>query len=139
MSEGERKETPTKRRKAERRYNMAEKKMTRVEALNIALETVENVEAREVLKKMVEQLSKPRKKNEGPSKAHRENEKLAAEMVAAITEKGEPVTSKWVCEHVRFITTPQKCTAVARIAIENGELVRIKEGKVITYAVPDAE
>ena len=39
---------------------MAEKKMTRKEALTIAIETVENTEAVEVLTKMLEQVTKPR-------------------------------------------------------------------------------
>lgn len=116
---------------------MAEKKMTRVEALNIALETVENTEAREVLRKMVEQLSKPRKKAEGPSKARRDNERLAHDMADAIAAKGERVTSKWVTEHVRGIMTPQKATAVARVGIDLGLLTREKEGKVIYYNVAE--
>jgi len=116
---------------------MAEKKMTRVEALNIALATCENAEACEVLTKMVEQLSKPRKKAEGPSKARRENERLLGDVLAAIGEKGEPVTSKWIMEHVRGLLTPQKVTAVAKIGIENGSLVRTKEGKTVTYSLPE--
>lgn len=39
---------------------MAEKKMTRKEALEIAIAATENVEATEVLGKMLEQISKPR-------------------------------------------------------------------------------
>ena len=39
---------------------MAEKKMTRKEALTIAIEVVENEEAREVLQKMYDQVTKPR-------------------------------------------------------------------------------
>ncbi len=116
---------------------MAEKKMTRVEALNIAIAAVENEEAREVLGKMVEQLSKPRKRAEGPTKARRENEKLAHEMAEAIAAHGEPVTSKWVCEHVRFITTPQKCTAVGKVAIDLGLVEKTKEGKAVYYSVPE--
>ena len=123
---------------------MAEKKMTRVEALNIVLEATregfeaeEMTEAREVLKKMVEQLSKPRKRAEGPSKARRENERLLAEVIAAIEAKGEPVTSKWITEHVRGLLTPQKVTAVAKIGLEDGSLVRTKEGKIITYSIPE--
>lgn len=114
---------------------MAEKKMTRVEALTIALETCENEEAREVLTKMVAQLSKPRKKAEGPSKARLENERLLAEAIEAIEAKGEPVTSKWLMEHVRGLMTPQKVTAVAKIGIEAGSLIRNKEGKTVTYSV----
>ncbi len=112
---------------------MAEKKMTRVEALSIALETVENTEAREVLAKMVEQLSKPRKKAEGPSKVRRDNERLAHEMADAIAEHGEKVTPKWVTEHVRGILTPQKAVAVAKVAEELGLITKGKEGKTTYY------
>lgn len=112
---------------------MAEKKMTRVEALNIALETVENAEAREVLTKMVEQLSKPRKKAEGPSKARRDNERLAHDMAEAITAHGEKVTPKWVTEHVKGIMTPQKAVAVAKVAEELGLIAKTKEGKATYY------
>ena len=112
---------------------MAEKKMTRVEALTIAVETCENAEAREIIGKMIEQLRKPRKKAEGPSKARRDNERLAHDMAEAIAEKGEPVTCKWVTEHVRGIMTPQKATAVAKVAVELGLIERHKDGKTITY------
>lgn len=121
---------------------MAEKKMTRVEALNVVLEATregfeaeEMVEARKVIAKMVEQMSKPRKKAEGPSKARRDNERLAHEVAEAIAAKGERVTSKWVTEHVRGILTPQKATAVAKVGIELGILTREKEGKSIYYNV----
>lgn len=113
---------------------MAEKKMTRKEALEIAIAAVDG-EAREVLTKMYEQVTKPRKKAEGPSKTRLANEKLAAECVAAIEAHGEPVTGKWLVEHVNGLLTPQKCTAVIRIAIENGEVVKTKEGKNTYYAL----
>lgn len=129
---------------------MAEKKMTRKEALVIAIDHMRDdaledpqgefsnvAEAVEVLNKMLEQVSKPRKKSDAPSKARRENEKLLADVIAAIEEKGEPVTSKWLTEHVRGLMTPQKVTAVAKIGIDNGSLVRIKEGKVISYSLPE--
>lgn len=112
---------------------MAEKKMTRVEALNIALETVENAEAREVLTKMIEQLQKPRKKAEGPSKARVQNEALAYQVADAIAAKGEPVNTKWITEHVSGILTPQKATAVCRVALDLGLIERQKDGKTVTY------
>lgn len=120
---------------------MTEKKMTRVEALNIALDVlVEHegeCEATEVIRKHIAQLSKPRKKADGPSKTRRENEQLLIAMIEAIEAKGEPVTSKWVTEHVRGLLTPQKVTAVAKIGIDDGRLVRIKEGKAVYYALPE--
>lgn len=121
---------------------MAEKKMTRVEALNVVLEATregfeaeEMMEAREVLTKMVEQLSKPRKKAEGPSKARLQNEALAHQVADAIATKGEPVSTKWITEHVSGILTPQKATAVCRVALDLGLIERQKDGKAVTYTV----
>lgn len=114
---------------------MAEKKMTRVEALNIAIATCDNVEARDVLVKMAEQLKKPRKKAEGPSKARRDNERLAQDMADAIKAHGEKVTPKWVTEHVKGIMTPQKAVAVAKVAEELGLIAKTKEGKATYYEI----
>jgi len=47
---------------------MAEKKMTRKEALEIAIATVENVEAVEVLEKMYAQVTKPRTRKPNTAK-----------------------------------------------------------------------
>lgn len=127
---------------------MAEKKMTRKEALEAAIylvklaadETIntDNAanwnEAAEVLGKMYASITKPRVKSNAPSKARIENEKLAAAAVEAIREHGEPVTCKWITEHVRGILTPQKATAVMKLAIDAGEVTREKNGKVVTYA-----
>lgn len=118
---------------------MAEKKMTRKDALTIAIASCENEEAREVLKKMLEQVSKPRKKAEGPSKTRRDNEVLLESLLEAIEAHGEPVTSKWVTEHVRGIMTPQKATAVAKIGLDSGRLIRTKEGKAVYYSLPVSE
>lgn len=114
---------------------MAEKKMTRVEALSIALESVENAEAREVLHKMIEQLSKPRKKSDAPSKARRENEVLAHALAEAIEAHGDKVTPKWVTEHVKGILTPQKAVAVAKVAEELELVKKSKDGKATYYEV----
>lgn len=85
---------------------MSEKKMSRKEALEHAIKFItdecdaagvwedSDCEAIEVLTKMHEQVSKSRKKPEGPSKARRDNERLAREVAEAIAAKGEPVTGK---------------------------------------------
>lgn len=123
---------------------MAEKKMTRKAALENVLgwiaegyipsdeATVEEVQ--EVLEKIYASVTRPCVKSDAPSKARILNESLAAQCVAAIREHGEPVTGKWLIEHVNGLMTPQKVTAVMKIAIENGEAVREKNGKVITYS-----
>lgn len=115
---------------------MAEKKMTRKEALEFVLALPEvkgNAEVAEVLGKMYASVTRPRVKSDAPSKARILNESLAAKCVAAIREHGEPVTGKWLIEHVNGLMTPQKVTAVMKIAIENGEATREKNGKAITY------
>jgi len=115
---------------------MTEKKMTRKEALELAIAAVENEEAKEVLTKMHAQVTKPRKKSDGPSKTRLINENLAAKCVAAI-EGHDKVTSKWLIEHVNGLLTPQKTTAVMKIAVEDGRAVRIKEGKAIYYSLAE--
>jgi len=125
---------------------MAEKKMTRKEALQWTLDIVadyasdypENAEMAnqvwEVLNKMLAQVSKSRKKSDAPSKTRIQNEGLANQCVAAIAAHGdEPVNSKWLQEHVHGLMSPQKTTAVMKIAIEDGRIVKEKDGKNTVY------
>lgn len=109
--------------------------ITRAAALAYAIECCDNPEVVEVLRKMHAQVTKPRKKSDAPSKTQIMNRNLAAAAVAAIREHGEPVTSKWICEHVNGIMTPQKCTAVMKVAVDAGEAVKNKDGKAVTYTV----
>ena len=121
---------------------MAEKKMTRKEALEFVLalpEVENNAEVAEVIGKIYASVTRPRVKSDAPSKARILNESLAAQCVAAIREHGEPVTGKWLIEHVNGLMTPQKVTAVMKIAIENGEATREKNGKVITYSASSSK
>lgn len=125
---------------------MAEKKMTRKEALELAIRLVNHVateddaanwsEVAEVLTKMHEQVSKPRKKSDAPSKTRLINENLATKCVAAM-EGHEKATSKWLVEHVNGLLTPQKTTAVMKIAIDDGRVVRTKEGKTVYYSLAE--
>jgi len=118
---------------------MANKEMTRAAALVFAMELIENtsdapeyVAAHEVLAKMHAQIIKPRKKSDAPSKARILNESLAAKCYEAMEDK-EGVTTKWLIEHVNGIMTPQKCTAVMRILVDDGKVIRNKEGKAVIY------
>ena len=107
--------------------------MTRAQAIAIAIESVTNEEARNILEKMHAQLVKPRAKSNTPSKARIQNETLARAMADAIAEHGEPVNNKWVCEHVRGCTTPQKTVAVAKVAAELGLIEIQRDGKSTCY------
>ena len=113
---------------------MANKNMTRAQALELAIAAVDNAEAVAILEKMHAQVTKPRKRSDAPSKARVANEALAAAAVEAM-EGHEAVTTKWICEHVRGILTPQKCTAVMRIAVDDGRVIRSKDGKAVTYSL----
>lgn len=114
---------------------MAEKKMTRVEALNIAIAAVEDTEAVEVLTKMVAQISKPRRKSGEPTKARLQNEQFARQFAEVIAAHGEPVTGKWIAEHVNGLpsTSPQKVAAIAAVGVELGLFAKGKNGKQVIY------
>ena len=115
---------------------MADKKVTRIDALNAAIAVLENVENGEQyiepLRKMVESLEKRSASPTGPSKARRENEALLAQVLDAMDE-GEGYPAGHFVGRVPYITTPQKATAVLRLGVANGVLKCEKEGKTNKY------
>ena len=126
---------------------MANKEMTRAQALDFAIEAMTTMiewedlveeadKAIEVLRKMHAQVTKPRKKSDTPSKARIINEGLANKCVAAM-EGHDKVMSKWLIEHVNGLLTPQKTTAVMKIAIEDGRVTKSKEGKSVYYSLAE--
>lgn len=116
---------------------MANKEMTRAQALVFAIETIREhegeCEAIAVLEKMHAQVTKPRKKSDAPTKTQIINANLAEKCYAAM-EGQENVTSKWLIEHVNGLMTPQKVTAVMKVLIESGKAIKNKEGKTVTYS-----
>ena len=112
---------------------MAEKKMTRVMALELAIEALEgNEEAIEVLGKMLASLSKPRSNAAGESKARRENLELLNKCLELLEGSDGMAAGEFV-GRVPFITTPQKATAVLRLGVELKSVVCEKEGKTNKY------
>ena len=105
---------------------MAEKKMTRKEALEIAMGKLDrNSEEWSVLHKMVAQIEKQAKRPRSKSSARVTNEPIAREFVKKLVAAGEPVNAKWMTYNVRFCTTPQKAVAIAKIAEEWGAIERV--------------
>lgn len=93
-------------------------------------------EAIQVLVKMVEQVSKPRKAV--VSKARKINENLAAEVCKHIPAEG--LTSKEIVAlGLPEITTTQKAAAVMRVAEELSLASKVKEGKNIRYVIATAD
>ena len=91
---------------------------------------VDYTEVKEVLGNMLAQVSKPRAK--AVSKARLMNENLAREIAEALPAEG--LTSKQIVELGNpAITTTQKAAAVMRVAEELGLIVKVKDGKKISY------
>lgn len=68
------------------------KKMTKIEALNIALTTIENDEARSVIENMITQLSKPRTtSDEAKARMNEKRKQATAEARAALMDEVLPV------------------------------------------------
>ena len=124
--------------------------ITRADAINYAISAVEHTreywetdgdwspeksdEIIAVLKKMHDQLTKPRAK--AVSKARKANENLAAKVRDAISAKGDGMSTKdIVALGLPEITTTQKAAAVARVAVELGYIHKCVDGKAITYAI----
>lgn len=111
---------------------MANKEMTRAQALTnaIALFEVGSPEI-EVLEKMLASITKPRKKSDAPSKARVEN--LALVDAACAAMGSSEVNAKWLTEHVRGILTTQKAAAVMRLGVEVGKIVKVVDGRKVSY------
>lgn len=109
--------------------------ITRADAIAFAMERcTDNADVVAVLKKMHDQLTKPRAK--AVSKARVANEGLAKKLHAAVVERGDGMSTKdFVALGMPEITTTQKAAAVARVACELGLLTKCVNGKAITYAL----
>lgn len=107
---------------------MAEK-ITRKQALQFAIDNLDNAEVTDVLKAMLDQLNKPRKAT--ISKARLMNENLAR----ALAEKadGEITTKDAVAFGIPEIGTTQKAAAVLRVATELGLFEKVAKGKKVAY------
>ena len=109
---------------------MAEK-VTRKSALSAAIALFpEGDENREVLEKMLEQISKPRKATE--SKAHKGNVAYA-EKLASLVPNGATINSKWVVDNVPEILTTQKAAAILKVATDMGYFEKGEDKKRPVY------
>lgn len=116
---------------------MANKNMTRVEALTVALRELsednrpEVVEAASVLEHMLSQLTKP-KATPTVNKTAVANAALARE-VAEKVESGATVTCARVCDLLPTVLSPQKAVAVMKQAITLGLFEKVTEDKRTAY------
>ena len=101
---------------------MAEKKMTQVQALEIAIAEMANDEAREILAGMVEK----RKNTVRKPRVNKEAEAFRAELVEFLAGCDAPVTNGEMAEH--FAVKPQKVANNIRV-LENGGIVERIRGE----------
>lgn len=114
---------------------MANTTITRAQALQFAIDNIDNDEVKDVLGKMLAQVTKPRKA--AVSKARKVNENLANK-VAELA--GDEVTTKDVVAlGLPEITTTQKAAAVLRVACELGKFEKVVDGKKVGYKKVIAE
>ena len=126
---------------------MADKKMTRKEALTIAIERFNpdenerDAEVVEVFKKMIASLDKASSKPKGKTSARIQNETFYEEMFKKMCERKnhEPVTPRWVAENVRGVMSTQRAVWVAKVGKERGEIKEFKVKKQVYYALIDWE
>lgn len=117
---------------------MAEKKMTREEALEIAMNELEmHSEPWEVLNKMLKSIQKQKSRPRSKSSARVANEPIAREFIKKLAAAGEPVNAKWMTEHVKYCMSSQKAVAIAKIAEEWGAIERISVKNRTCYALRD--
>ena len=112
--------------------------LTRAQALTKAIDYAKgcgDYATAEVLGKMLEQVSKPRKAV--VSKARKVNENLA-DAIAKMAE-GEVTTKDVVAFGIPEIGTTQKAAAVLRVACELGKFEKVTEGKKVAYKKVIAE
>ena len=103
--------------------------VTRAEALTAAIALFpEDAPEREVLGKMLASITKPRVKSNEPSRAAKENIRLAGEVLKVMPDD-EPVLTSWIMDHVNGIMTPQKCTKVMGVLIEDGKVRKVEKVK----------
>jgi hypothetical protein len=124
---------------------MAEKKnMTRAQALQFAMDNIitncgDDLEkcggdvALEVLNKMYEQVTKPRKA--AVTKARKVNENLADKVTKLVADNHDTAitTKDVVALGLPEITTTQKAAAVLRVACELGKFEKVIDGKKVGY------
>lgn len=123
-------------------------KLTNAIALNAAIAVFDEMDATATigdftaeeyagkLRKMLETATKKRtgEKMETPEQRKNREEYIPA-MLEAMAKHGEPVSSKWVTENVRGITTTQKATALLTMCVKNKTIERIQDGRKVLFAL----
>lgn len=133
---------------------MADKKMTRVEALAIAIEVVENAEAVEVLEKIKASIEKKNASGSSkPKKATEAQTYLRNEILRVLEENGAPLSVTEILDKVDRENAPadtkfSTSSVTANIGVmlvngktpnENGKIYRSMVGKTAKFSLENTE
>lgn len=126
---------------------MTEKKMTRAQAIDFAIDAIhcvandrelneDEILAITALEKMAASIAKQAARPKGKTSARIQNEKLAKDFIAKLQTLAKPeVNAKWIANNIPYVMTSQKAVAIAKIAEEWGAITRVTEKKRTYYVL----
>ena len=119
---------------------MANNKMTQVKALETVIDAIKDTDivSAEVLNKIVDIKTALEKKANATSKrASNANAELLEKVLPLFTDAPNTLTELLTANREQFdelgILTSQKLNAVIRLAVEDGRILREKDGKTTTF------
>lgn len=116
---------------------MAEKKISRPVVLAYVLDNFGDempAEYRAVAEAWLAKLTAP-KAATGPTKAQMENAAMIDRMIETMEAHDQPVTARWVLEHVAGVLTIQKASSLLRVAVKAGRVIADNTKKTTEYSV----
>jgi len=108
--------------------------ITYVDALNVAIGAVEDVEVAEKLTALRAQIAK-KKGSSKPTKTQIENEAVKEEILAVLADADEPMRIGEIKAELDNDYTPQKLSALLKALTDGGKVVKTYEKKVAYFAL----
>jgi len=110
--------------------------MTYAQALEVAINAIEEIEVKEKLEALKEQLAK-RSSSKTPTKTQKENEVIMERLLETLAAIGEPATVTEILAYgvEGYELTNQKTSALLRKLIEAEKVVKTIEGKKAKFAL----
>lgn len=111
-------------------------KMTYAQAIDFAVEHIDNIEVIEKLQALKEQLGK-RSGSKGLTKTQKENEIIMERMIEALADVESPVTVTELLAHgiEGYDLTNQKASALLRKLVEADRVVKVMDGKKARFSL----
>lgn len=90
----------------------------------------------EVANKVIDSFTTKKSNKPAINKTYIANVATAKAIHAIVIEDGiDSIDNKWIVTNIDDINTPQKATAVMKVAINEGLFTRVQNGKNISYVI----